>query len=140
METTITDALKIARISLQDWHNTVGRGLYPVAPATRQGKPAVFTLLDLTAAYVLGQLLEREVVARFAASIATQVHRQIAKQPDIETVYAWKVMRTGKPRVVVAATAPQPGAIQLFEFNIAKIQAELKVGIAAAQSADQAKQ
>jgi hypothetical protein len=124
METT--SALKFARIDRHDWDNLVYRGLYPEAPPTHQGKSRVFNSHDLAALVVLGQLLERDVVASVAGAIACEVRRQLEANPRIDLLSAWKVAdSSNKPRIIVAKRAPTPKAIELFRFDILAIRAEI---------------
>lgn len=115
-------ALQFARIGRSTWDNLVWRGLYPVAPPTTQGIVRTFDTDDLIAAYVLGELLERDVMTSAAAKIACQVRTLIGQDHGIQRLSAWKVTLAKKPRVVVAETAPDDAAIELFVFEIAEIR------------------
>lgn len=124
--------MQFAGLHRKDFENAVGRGLYPEAPKTTAGQARIFAVDDLVAAYVLGQLYEREVLPKFACEIAVAVRRELRKSATIKTLSAWKLIgKNGKPRVVVAQAAPSQEAIELFRFQVAEIRARARAGIAA---------
>ncbi|MDQ2763004.1 MAG: hypothetical protein M3Y22_05800 [Pseudomonadota bacterium] len=124
------EALRLARLNREDWNSAIRRGLYPDAPPVEPGRARLFDLDDLTAAYVLGQLLEREVMQGFACQIACDVLKIVRQTPAVASLSAWKCFKPdGSPYVVVTATRPQRGAVELFKFGIAKIRATLAAGI-----------
>jgi hypothetical protein len=135
-----SDALKFAGLAKADWDSATTRGLYPAAPPTVKGIVRVFDTDDLIGAYCLGRLLEHEIRPAVAGEIATDVRRLIGKDHRIQRLFAWKVTKRDGPRVVVAETAPSPGAIQLFKFEIADIRMRAMDGIREKLRRDHAQQ
>jgi hypothetical protein len=125
------DAMRFAGLRRKDWENAIKRRLYTEQPKTTTTQARVFEMDDLVAAYVLGQLYEREVLPKFACQIAVDVRRALRKSDAIKTLSAWKVVRGDQPRVVVSEAKPVPDAIELFRFEVAAIRRRARLGIEA---------
>lgn len=128
------DALEFAGLVAQDWRNACRRGVYTEAPTTSMGRVTKFDADDLTAAHVLGRLLEYQIRVKVAGQVATDVRRLLRQLPDVQTLSVWKVAGKRGPRVVVAEHAPADTAVEeLFKFEIAKLRELAAEGIRAKQ-------
>jgi hypothetical protein len=131
-------ALAFGNVYRPAFETFLNRGLYTEAPKTVPGRTRVFKSDDLIAVRVLGELLLHHVTPAYACEIANAVHRMVRKDHLIDRLSTWKVTRRGKPRVVVAATQPEPQAIELFRFEIADIRYEAVERIRTENAARQA--
>jgi hypothetical protein len=124
------DAFAFARLRPKDFDNAVQRDLIPWLPP-RVRKHRRFSVNDLIAAHILGTLLERAVMAKAAAAIATDVLALVRASPELEVLSAWKCFNADhKPYVRVAEHQPQPGSIELFRFQVGEIRRRAIAGIA----------
>lgn len=77
-------ATQIARVDRTKFNDVVSDGFYPCAPPVGRGTARVFSVNEIVALTVFGQLLEEGVSARQAGPVACGLADLLREHPDTE--------------------------------------------------------